>query len=95
MMYAVDFDNGNESSRRLVESVASGAVKATAVARAVRSKIVSWCWKQGAHRDQYDIDDVLLRSGMLRIIGKGILLEVLVLEGKRFTPYKKTCHKRK
>jgi hypothetical protein len=31
----------------------------------------------------------------LRGIGKGILLEVLVLEGKGFTPYKKTCHKRK
>ena len=81
-MYAVDFDNGNESGQRSVESAASGAVKATAVATSVRSRIVSWCWKRGAHRDQYGGDDVLLRSGMLHRIGKCILLEVLVLEGK-------------
>ena len=57
--------------------------------------IVLTCWERGRHRDQYGKDDVLLKSGILRGIGKGILLEVLVLEGKRFTPYKKTCHKRK
>ena len=57
--------------------------------------IVLTCWERGRHRDQYGKDDVLLKSGILRGIGKGILLEVLVLEEKGFTPYKKTCHKRK
>lgn len=65
----------------------------TVVARTVKGRIVSWCWERGAHHDQYNDDDVLLRPGMLRGIGKGILLEVLVLEGKGFTPYKKTVIK--
>ena len=42
------------------------------------------CWERGRHRDQYGKDDVLLKSGILRGIGKGILLEVRVLEGKGF-----------
>ena len=42
------------------------------------------CWERGRHRDQYGKDNVLLKSGILRGIGKGILLEVLVLEGKGF-----------
>jgi hypothetical protein len=46
--------------------------------------IVLTCWERGRHRDQYGKDDVLLKSGILRGIGKGILLEVLVLEGKGF-----------
>ena len=46
------------------------------------AEFVLTCWERGRHRDQYGKDDVLLKSGILRGIGKGILLEVLVLEGK-------------